>query len=422
LEQEVEVKWSDDEGDGEALIGSRPSPQMEGDIPEAICDGVADAVLTSLADFVPFCEPTQTPPVLAASMIRAMLLAGHTVEARRLFEVVFARSRKAQAMVVTNHIPLEFLSVVKKHRAASAVLRRLLAQYASMSREALIHLLGNVLLREFWQEKHCQDIVLSKVLVRDLVVHCRVQTRGISSTSDETEAIRLRRVGERLFNATFVTQGGFLLNSEAGNEAKGPWDTEDLDLPLLEHAPLTEDGLHLARRILLRVLVGRQRAGADFDMLEVANVWPLGRWAHCRDAELIGEAFQFLSCCWRMLRTSQASESENTEPSACERRFLAEEKLFAMFSELEFWRLPPAQLMTPWVPPQLLACHIASRCKLLDEQQRELFDENCANLQEINRLRHVVAQLTARLEGVDSRSVQSMQKQVEVADTLRSLR
>lgn len=43
-----------------------------------------------------------------------------------------------------------------------------------------------------------------------------------------------------------------------------------------------------------------------------------------------------------------------------------------MFSDLEFWRLPQAALMTAWVPPQLLACKLSARCKVLDEQQQAL--------------------------------------------------
>merc|ERR1712139_666759 len=103
-------------------------------------------------------------------------------------------------------------------------------------------------------------------------------------------------------------------------------------------------------------------------------------------------------------------------------RLADEEALFGMFAELEFWRLKPAELLTPWAPPQLLACHVAAKCRNLSEEQRLLAEDNHRNLAEINRLRSVVSQLSAKLEAVDSRSVQSMQKQSEVADTLRSLR
>merc|ERR1712039_513438 len=96
--------------------------------------------------------------------------------------------------------------------------------------------------------------------------------------------------------------------------------------------------------------------------------------------------------------------------------------LFAMFSDLEFWRLQPRELLTPWVPPQLLTCHIAARCKMLDEQQRALAEDNRANLEEINRLRQTVDQLCGKLDVVDTRSVQSMQKQAELVDILRSVR
>ncbi|CAE8582978.1 unnamed protein product [Polarella glacialis] len=93
-----------------------------------------------------------------------------------------------------------------------------------------------------------------------------------------------------------------------------------------------------------------------------------------------------------------------------------------MFSDLEFWRLQLKQLLTPWVPPQLLACHVASRCKQMDDQQRTLIEDNRANLAEINRLRQTISQLHSKLEVIDSRSVQSMQKQGEVVETHRTLR
>jgi len=80
-----------------------------------------------------------------------------------------------------------------------------------------------------------------------------------------------------------------------------------------------------------------------------------------------------------------------------------------MFAELEFWLLRPAELLTPWAPPQLLACHVAARCRGLSEQQGSLAEDSRQNLAEINRLRSVVSQLSAKLEAVDSRSVQSMQ-------------
>ena len=47
---------------------------------------------------------------------------------------------------------------------------------------------------------------------------------------------------------------------------------------------------------------------------------------------------------------------------------------------------------------QLLACHVASRCKQLDEQQTLLVEENRRNLEEINRLRQSISQLHAKLE------------------------
>lgn len=333
---------------------------------------------------------------------------------------------------------------MKVHRAASIVLRRLLAQYESISRADLCHLMGNVLLEDFKNEKHCRDIVLSNTLIRDLVVFCRVATRaceaidkaassagGVSANlvpGTSTELLRLRKVGEKLFAATFVIHSGFLpvqrqtddLPREM-NVVECPWDSGELDLPLLEHVPLGEDALHLARRVLLRGLFWCQRGDDRDNVPAIARLWALGRWPSCRDATLISEAFKFLGSCWRDLRARKATDVSATAVE-CQSRLKDEEALFKMFSDLEFWRLPPGDLLTPWVPPQLLACHMAARCKLLDEQQQALSEDNRHNLEEINRLRQIVTQLSAKLEQVGARSIQSVQKQAEVADTLRALR
>ncbi|CAL1139115.1 unnamed protein product [Cladocopium goreaui] len=93
-----------------------------------------------------------------------------------------------------------------------------------------------------------------------------------------------------------------------------------------------------------------------------------------------------------------------------------------MFADLQFWRLQLKELLTPWAPPQLLACHVATRCKELDLQQIALLEDNRRNLAEINRLRQAVSLLHNKLEVSDTRSVQNMQKQAEVLEKLRSLR
>ncbi|CAK9105543.1 unnamed protein product [Durusdinium trenchii] len=68
---------------------------------------------------------------------------------------------------------------------------------------------------------------------------------------------------------------------------------------------------------------------------------------------------------------------------------------------------------------QLLACHVATRCKQLDEQQNALMEDNRRNLAEINRLRQQVSQLHSKLEVADNRSVHGLQKQAEVLEKLR---
>eukprot|EP00439_Symbiodinium_sp_Y106_P043434 s980_g5.t1 len=222
-EQQESAQWSDDEADAAA---GETKPEQEDDVPEIICDIAEESTLRGLAGFVQYCDPLLTPPVLAAGMVRSLLLVDEATRAKKLFEVVFARSRKAQTMVVAGSIPVDFLSVVKMHRVASVVLRRLLARYESLGRTDLCHLLDHVLLEDFREEKHCQDLVLNNPLVQDIVVYCRVSTRAVAlkqptaalvqGTSGDTDLLRLRKVGERLFAAVFVLHGGFLPLQEQG--------------------------------------------------------------------------------------------------------------------------------------------------------------------------------------------------------------
>lgn len=435
-EQQECSRWSDDEGDQ-----SVSEAKTESDVPEIICDVVEESTLADLSGFVAYCDPLQTPPVLAAAMVQSVLLKAETERARLLFEAVFVRSRKAQAMVVAGRIPVDFLSSVKMHRVASVVLRRLLARYESLSRADLCHLLDNVLLEDFREEKHCHDLVLNNALVQDITVYCRVSTRSVAQatsdsdavlqgTSQDTDLLRLRKVGERLFAAVFVLHGGFLPNEEETCPRRGehwqvaecPWDSGDLDLPLLQHVPLTEDALHLSRRVLLRGLFRRQHADVENDVPTIVRLWALGRWGSCRDAALISEAFSFLCICWRSQRAKKAL-AVGLEPDIDNCHWIQdEESLFRMFADLQFWRLQLKELLTPWAPPQLLACHVATRCKELDLQQIALLEDNRRNLAEINRLRQAVSLLHNKLEVSDTRSVQNMQKQAEVLEKLRSLR
>ncbi|CAE8618640.1 unnamed protein product [Polarella glacialis] len=194
VEQEEGAKWSDDEG--EILVTSSSSrfdsAQAEDDCPEVICDRAEDSTLAGLAGFVHYCDPLQTPPVLSAAMVRSLLLVGQAVRAQSLFEAVFVRSRKAQAMVVSGSIPVDFLSGVKTHRVASVVLRRLLARYESLGGPELCHLLDNVLLEEFRQQKHCQDMVLGNELIQEITVYCRVSTRAVATVAESKKTVQLR--------------------------------------------------------------------------------------------------------------------------------------------------------------------------------------------------------------------------------------
>jgi len=93
-----------------------------------------------------------------------------------------------------------------------------------------------------------------------------------------------------------------------------------------------------------------------------------------------------------------------------------------MFTDLEVWRLPHRELLKPWVPGQVVACHVAAQCNELEDRQLTLVEETRENLEEIARLHAIIANLTSRLEATDARSQQCMQKQADLNDTLRHLR
>eukprot|EP00927_Polykrikos_kofoidii_P022816 TRINITY_DN21182_c0_g1_i1.p1 TRINITY_DN21182_c0_g1~~TRINITY_DN21182_c0_g1_i1.p1 ORF type:complete len:823 (+),score=139.03 TRINITY_DN21182_c0_g1_i1:241-2709(+) len=423
------------------------------DLDDELCDVTSDEALRVVADFVEHFDEALLPPKAAGVAVRALLLVGKESNAERLFETVFPRSLKVRVMVAIGEIPVRFLRGVAGQPAASQTLRWMLARYESMDPEVLCGLIENILLAELVDEAHSHDEVIQHPLTRDIVVWmrsggvvggARLGAKGYVASASDGIQERLREVGVRLFEVAFVPSGGFFAGTTASTAEKPvecPWESGVLDLPLLARVPPVEDALQLARRVILHYL--RRRSTID-DVREFARVWPLGRWQLCRDAVLIGEAFAFLANCWKTLTGLPGLGDTAGPPPAdctllnfpganllgvggdssvgyCSRR-VAEELLFKMFTDLEIWRLPPGDLLTPWVPGSVIACHVAAQCKQLEERQFALVEETRENLDEIARLHAVISQLTARLEATDARSQQCMQKQADVNDTLRQLR
>lgn len=432
------------------------------DITEEICDTAPDSTLKRLEGFATHLEASLTPPVLAAAMVRALLLVRKEDRADALFQSIFPHSPKVRAMVVDRTIPVMFLRGVAKHRAASITLRQMLSRYESADHRETCELIENLFFEELMEEQHSHEVIVRHVLMRHLILWMRSGGRpngaqtGASgycngtASSEGATVQRLRRVGLRLFSVAFVAHRGFL-PEDASEEC--PWDTGTLDFPLLGNAPQTEDSLQLVRRVLLRCYWRRRKID---DVNAVGRLWTLGRWSLCRDPGLIGEAFAMLTACWRAIaglpglgdlagaHEAPSPTSASTTPctdtnGACNEdlpqdafdgrvlvgnnsRRTAEERLFSMFTDLEIWRLPHKDLLTPWVPGQVLAGHVAAQCKELEDRQFTLVEETRENLEEIARLHAVINQLTARLEATDSRSQQCMAKQAELNDTLRQLR
>lgn len=422
--------------------------------------------LRMLAGLAEYLEPLATPPVLAAAAVRALLLAGQEKEADSFFQEVFPRSRKVRAMVVTGEIPVDFLRGVVTHPAASVTLRKMLARFASTEHAVTCNLIEDLLLSELCDEEHSQQVILKHPLTRQLVFWLRsggspdgaklgarawlgsATGKAPESNDAPSEASSLRRVGERLFEVSFVAQGGFLQENEA-SETSCPWANGTLDEALLARVPPTEDALALARKLLLRRLLrprqSRSEAIEEGIVCRWSSLWPLGCWTRCRDPGLIGEAFSWLISCWRGLATlpglgdlagplpvaalpSSFSSIDEMDPAVLGQllvgtgsRRKAEELLFKMVTELEIWRLPPNKLLTPWVPGQVLVAHVTAQCKELEDRQLGLVEEARENLEDIARLNSVVSQLTSKLESTDARSNLCMQKQADLNNTIRQL-
>jgi hypothetical protein len=404
-------------------------------------------------------------------MIRAQLVVENKDRAEAFFKGVFPRLQKVQDLVVTRQVPISFLRSVSKHRAASVTLRQMLAMYMSTDPEEVCDLVEHVFFAELMEEKHSSKVILKHAFIRDLVLWmrsggnpdgARMGAGALLPSSAEASALRLREVGVKLFAATFILHDGYL----GDGSSECPWDDGSLDLPLLEHVPQIEDALQLARRVLLHCLWrGAAEGGDKYDVSTITRLWRLGRWSYCQDVVLIGKALAFLSACWRALaglpglgdlagftvgddcrRCGTELRGARKCPKCDQPRDVpgmptvvpnslsgatlmgsgtrqnAEELLFKMFTDLEVWRLPSKDLLTPWVPGQVLTCHVVSQCRQLEERQTTLVQETKENLQEISRLQTTIAQLTARLEATDARSQQCMQRQADLNDTLRGLR
>lgn len=254
--------------------------------------------------------------------------------------------------------------------------------------------------------------------------------RAFGQAEASPEVQRLRQVGERLFEVSFVLHDGYLGATDAAprEASECPWDTGELDLPLLARAPATEDALQLARRVVLHCLHHPQRTENVESLLEL---WQLGRWTLCHDPGLIGTAFSLLTTLWRTLaglpglgdltgpQLPSGSGASLLSPAG---RQASEATLFRMFTDLEVWRLPDQALLTPWVPGQVLVSHVAAQCRVLEDRQLALVEQTRENLEEIARLHSVIAQLGTRLEATDARSQQCMNKQADLNDALRRLR
>lgn len=413
---------SEEDVASDAAAHGRDQEVAAEDIDEALCDAAPDALLQRLAGFVAYFRVAQLPPTLASLCTRALVLAGDRALAEELVEAAFAHSAKLRKMLASHELPGSLLRLVAQQRFAGSTLRRALASYATVDLPVVCDLL------DVLTDEYANSSIVQQPLLRQLVLWACSGSGGTCAsrpprvTADVEGERRLRQLGERLFEISFLPQHGFLPDapedadaaaecpSEPLPDSECPWDTGILDVVLLRRVPASEDALRLARRVLLRCLRLRRAEG---DPRELSELWPLGRWPLCGDPALVGQAFALLSAAWRRLVAPAWSGPERLE---------GEELLTRLFSTLQVWCLPQKLLLTPWVPGQVLAARVAAQCAQFEERRVVLVEETRQNLNEIDHLQVVVAELTRRLAAADERSQTCMQRQLDVNETVRRLK
>lgn len=325
---------------------------------------------------------------------------------------------------------MDFLKGVSQNWTASVTFRQLLANFSNTDRVEFVQFMEDIFFEELVWEQHCFEEIVQHAVMRDVLLWLLAggqpsgETQGmlLADGVDRTGQ-KLQRLAIRLFATMFVPHRAFL-ERPASTHTHGEtameqclWDSGALKLDLLRHVPCTEDALQLARRVLLRHF-----ERVELSTLEVAQLWPLGKWHLCRDAGLIGEGFKLLCGRWKALRVQPGLGGSVTSASHTWERREGEEALFTMFTDLEVWRLPPKDLLTPWVPGQILVSHVSAQCASMDETRRTLVEETRENLDEISHLNSTIKELTRRLEAVDSKSQAIMQQQADINDAVRQLR
>lgn len=297
-------------------------------------------------------------------------------------------------------------------------------------------IVDGLLLGELGSTPHAYKLLLRPLLpLRNLVCYLcsggeKKKTKGSSGDKDKDKAAAVgtaaqvkhqQQLGAQLFALSFLAQGGFLPpateEERAGvsEELLDPWTADLLDIGLLAQispdgvAP-TEDHLQLARRVLLQYLE-RHRADLETDSKRLGQIWELGRWPICQDPVLICEAFSFLRFCWQAL---EARRSEFSVAAVTART----QDLFGMFIRLDFWRLPAKELLSPWVPAQLLSCNVLAQYKEFNLRVEELQRESDQNREEVVELQAQVEQLEKQLEVVDQRSLGNMEKQQRIDENV----
>jgi len=380
--------------------------------------------LREVATFVS--EAMEVDAVMAPLVIRALFLAGLEDQAEKIFVANFSKSSAVQQLVAHRVVPPQFLIPVRKLPAAAQALLDLLSGYATIPAEMLATYLDGVFAVHFVNTQANIDILLPSKVVADVLVHIC----GTAPTAKGAKELRL--AGAKVFALCFLSQKGFLNLPEGVPLDKDVpdclWDSDKLDIALLDHVVDTHDNMHLARRVLLRYLLKRRSVIVN-DYTRLSKLWPLGRWEFCEDAMLIRPAFDFLKLCYKVLRTSpqatttaqfvQLNEGDPEQgPSLaahtpsdladCRKQTVAavreceapEEVLFAMFASLEFWRLPLQCMMSPWVPAQVLSCYSVAQHQSVETRTRILREENAENVRLLTEMKATVAGLTTQVRAL----------------------
>jgi len=299
------------------------------------------------------------PPGMCSLMVLS-LLDQDEESSRVFFEQTFARSEPVCDALLQMLIPVEFLNDIrqKDEPKGRRLMLKMLENFIELDNDALGRLLQVLLGNEHSAAKH----IGNEEIPPDLPLLAEVMRYTV-----KLEDKHLKRFGEHLFGAIFVSHNGF------PGEWTCPKALTGLPIDILRNIIKTEDYLQLVRNAVLEHV----EKNINLSISRFSEIWEYCHWPLCQDDKLIKRAIDFLS-------------------AICEARPEEQSEVFPLYTRLQFWRLPAHVFMTPYIPAQLLTSHVVSLYRKLVEEVSVLQRSHVSNMAEINTLRRTLGEVATR--------------------------